>query len=222
MALTVTGLSQFGPSIKQYYYADQGKYFVATTPTPGSGIISGTVTAFADTTPYLVVKNNNTVQSGIKLYMDFWRIHATAIGSGGTVRNMTFKVDSSQSVTRYSSGGTTGIVPVNVNADSANASQAQVSIGAITATAAGGGRLIANVMMREVIEVVADTYTFDFGGTSAQSSATLATAAGATTSRVFSLPPVVVGPQEHFLAHFWAGSMGGGATFENVLGWVEA
>ena len=105
MALTTTNYTAFGGSAKLHPLADQGKYFVATNPTPGTGIASGAVTSLADTTPYLVIKNNNTVASGIKMYLDFWRLTLTAAGGGGTVRNMTFKLDSSQSVTRYTSGG---------------------------------------------------------------------------------------------------------------------
>lgn len=215
-----TGIGQYGFGVKSARHADAGKYFVATNPTPGTGIVSAAVTSLADTTPYLVIKNNNPVASGIKMYLDFWRLTLTAAGGGGTVRNMTFKLDSSQTTTRYSSGGSVIGAGVNVNADSTNASNAQVYLGAVTAAAAGSARIIGHVMMREIIEIVNDTFVFDFGPAQHQAAANLATGGTATTSRYFSMPPVVIGPQEHFLAHYWGGSLTA-ATFENLIGWIE-
>lgn len=215
-----TGIGQYGFGTKTARYADAGKYFVATNPTPGTGIISGAVTALADTTPYLVIKNNNSVASGIKMYLDFWRLTLTAAGGGGTVRNMTFKLDASQTTTRYSSGGSTIGAGVNTSADSGTASNAQVYLGAILAAAAGSARIIGHVMMREIIEIVNDTFVFDFGTPQHGPSAVLATGGTATTARYFSMPPVVIGPQEHLLAHYWGGSLTA-ATFENLIGWVE-
>lgn len=215
-----TGIGQYGFGSKNFRYADAGKYFVATNPTPGTGIASAAVTSFAATTPYLVIKNNNTVASGIKIFMDFWRLTLTAAGGGGTVRNMTFTIDASQTTTRYSSGGSTIGAGVNTNSDSGNGSNAQVYLGAITAAAAGSARTIGHVMMREIIEIVNDTFVFDFGPPSARPTTTLATGGTATVARYFSMPPVVIGPQEHLLAHYWGGSLTA-ATFENLLGWVE-
>lgn len=220
-----TGIGQYGFGAKNWRYAEAGKYFTVSQPTPGTGTVSAAVTSLADTTPYLVFKNNNTVLSGIKCYLDVWALVCTAAGGGGTVRNMTFKLDSSQTTARYTSGGaswgsglTTGIV--NVNADSSNASNAQVYIGAITAAAAGSARIVENVMMREIIEIVNDSFVFDFGAAQAGGNAQLATGGSATTSKYFPIAPIIVGPQEHFLAHYWGASLTA-ATFANKLGWVE-
>lgn len=216
-----TGIGQYGFGDKSARYADAGKYFIAANTTPGTGTASGAVTTLADTTPYLVIKNNNSVSSGIRMYMDFWRLTLTSAGGGGSVRNMTFKIDSSQTVSRYTSGGLAIGAGVNVNADSTNASGALVYVGAITAAAAGSARIIGNVMMREIIEIVNDTFVFDFGPASHAAVANLATGGAATTSKYFSMPPIVIGPQQHLLAHYWGGSLTA-ATFENLIGWVEA
>ena len=68
--------------------------------------------------------------------------------------------------------------------------------------------------------IVNDTFVFDFGTSNHQASAYLATGGTATTARYFSMPPIVIGPQEHFLAHYWGTSLTA-ATFENLIGWVE-
>lgn len=222
--MAVTGFSKLGPAAKPWLYADQGNYFTVASPTAGTGQASGSITTLADTTPYLLFKNNSPALSGIKCYLDFWRLTLTAAGGGGTVRNMTFRLDTSQSTARYTSGGISfgqGLTNAitNVNADSGVASQANVYIGALTAATAGVTRLIGNVMMREIIEIVNDTFLFDFGANNGPS-ASLATGGTATTARYFGMPPVVVGPQEYCLAHYWGASLTA-ATFENLLGWVE-
>lgn len=220
-----TGIGQYGFGAKSWRYADAGKYFTVSQGTPGTGTASAAVTTLADTTPYLLFKNNNTVGSGIKCYLDVWALVLTSAGGGGTVRNMTFKLDSSQTTTRYTSGGTSwgaGLTNsiVNVNADSNNASAAQVYLGAITAAAAGSARIVESVMMREIIEIVNDTFVFDFGAAQAGNISSLATGGTATVSKYFPIAPIVVGPQEHVLAHYWGASLTA-ATFANKLGWVE-
>lgn len=216
-----TGIGQYGFGNKSTRYADAGKYFLATNPTAGTGLISGAVTSLADTTPYLVFKNNNTVASGIKCYLDYLRLHVTVVGVGHTRSEITFKLDSSQTTQRYTSGGTQ-ITPVNVNADSAASSGAQVYAGAITAAAAGSARLLASIPLKTAaIEVVDSMWTFNFGEAPQGQISALAIN-GATILNVHhNLHPVVVGPQEHFLAHVWAGSLGTGITFALQLGWVE-
>lgn len=218
--MAVTNLTQLGPNVKNYSAVDQGNYFVATNPTPGTGIASGSVTSLADTTPLMVIKNNNSVSSKIRIYLDALRLTVSSAGGGGTTRFLTSKLDTSQSTTRYTSGGTVIGAGINCNADSGNASQAQVYFGAITAAAAGNARLIGHLTLREIIEIVQDTFVIDYGPSVGQPTAALATGGTATVARYFQHPPVVIGPQEHYLLHYWGGSLTT-ASFEFVLGWTE-
>lgn len=221
MALSGTGIRQFGFGPKMHPYADEGRYFMATNPTPGTGIISGAVTALADTTPLLLVKNNNTVASGIKMYLDVLRLHVTVVGVGHTSPKLTLKTDSSQTAARYTSGGTSIGAGVNTNADSAVASAAQVYFGAITAAAAGSARLLDTFQLASAIEVVNDTWNVDFGASSMGPKAALADNSTTITHGYFPTAPIVIGPQEHFAAHLWAASMGTGITLQFSLGWIE-
>lgn len=216
-----TGLGQYGFGNKNLRYADAGKYYLATNPTAGTGIITGAVTTLADTTPFIVFKNNNTVASGIKCYLDYLRLQATIVGIGHTRSEITFKIDSSQSTTRYTSGGST-ITAVNVNGDSAATSGALVYIGAITAAAAGSARLLASIPLKTAaIEVVDSLWTFNFGDAPTSFVSGVATNGATITDAHHSLHPVIVGPQQHFLAHVWGGSMSTGISFTVQLGYVE-
>lgn len=216
--MALTGIGQYGFGAKQHRYADAGKYFVATNPTPGTGIVSGVVTTLADTTPLLLLKNNNAVDSGIKVALDFLRLHCTVVGVGHTSPKLTFKTDASQSTTRYTSGGT-AITPVN---SSGNAqSNAQVYFGAITAAAAGSARLIDTFQLKTAIEVVNDTWVFNFGAADHSIKSALADNTTTISHSSFSTAPIVLAPQQHFAAHFWAASNSTGVTFQFTLGYVE-
>lgn len=213
-----TGLGQFGFGVKNHRYSQSGKYFMATNPTPGTGIISGAVTALADTTPYIVVKNNNTVLSGICIYPDFLRLHVTVVGVGHTSPKLTVKLDTSQSVTRYTSGGST-ITPVSTGGS--GLTNAQVFVGAITAAAAGNAVIVDTFQLASAIEVVNDTWTVDFGCPTASMKTALADNTTTITHGYFPTAPVCIGPQQHLTIHLWAASMGTGITLQPSLGYIE-
>lgn len=215
------GIGQYGFGAKMHRYADAGKYFTATNPTAGTGIISGVVATLADTTPYLLFKNNNTVGSGIKCYFDFLQLIVSAVSASNTRLDLAVRTDSSQSTTRYSSGGTQ-ITPVNVNADSVIASAVTMYAGAITAAAAGSARHLSHLVLREVISVVQDTYTILFGNIEAGVVGVNTTAGTGVVHRTFGHVPVVVGPQQHALVHIYGAGMAvTGLTLEFNLGYIE-
>src|SRR6266478_3082274 len=65
--------------------ADSANYYVATTPTPGTGIITGTPVTLVETTPALVVFNAGL----LNVYLHYLRIGVT-VASTGDVTNMNF------------------------------------------------------------------------------------------------------------------------------------
>lgn len=213
-----TGIGQYGFGTKQHRYAQAGKYFMATNATPGTGLISGAVTTLADTTPLLVVKNNNTVASAIKLVPDFCRLHVTVVGIGHTSPKLSLKIDTSQTTTRYTSGGTT-ITPVSTGGG--GATNAQVYFGAITAAAAGAALLLDTFQLATAIEVVNDTWTVDFGAAVMQPKTALADNSTTITHGYFPTCPVSLEPQQHLLLHLWAASMSTGVTLQFSFGYIE-
>src|ERR1700674_4231701 len=95
--------------------ADLGFYFVALT-TPGTGI-ANTVTvettlAQAEVSPYMVVYNGNSVQSGVNIYPTYLRLTTTAAQAVGTVMRFTMELDQGNPVTTQAAKLLT---PVNVN-----------------------------------------------------------------------------------------------------------
>src|SRR5947209_6342783 len=112
--------------------ADSGNYYVATTPTMGTGIITGNPTAYVETTPAFVLYNPGP----LTVYPMFLRLSSTVVGGGAVTKNFTHSIDVGN---RYSSGGT-ALVIKNTNPLSSNTSKASATIGAITATAASSQR----------------------------------------------------------------------------------
>lgn len=217
-----TGIGQYGFGAKMHRYADAGKYFTATNPTAGTGLISGAVTSLADTTPLVLIKNGNTAGSGIKLYLDYLKLQVTVVGVGHTAPHIAVKKDFSQSTTRYTSGGTQITPqPVGRSGGAIPASSAQVYFGAITAAAAGDARLISSFRVKGAIEVVLDTFTLDFGAPVVQPQNGLVDNSTTISHGVFNMPPLELDPQEHATIHWFAGSQGTGTTFAFTLGFVE-
>lgn len=207
---------------KSHALADEGSYFVTTNPTPGTGIVftAAAQTAFSDTTPSLVVKNNDAASNTNykRLHLDYIKLLVTAAGTAGVALHVAMKVDN---VNRYTSGGSS-LSPVSPNSDWASAlSVAQIWCGAITAPAAGpSARLIGRGCLRGAIPVVNDQYILNFG---AVETAVSASALGGTgiVAQVFSFPPVVLGPQHFFVLSPWLPSQSGAPSVEIEMGWWE-
>lgn len=219
-----TGIGQFGFGAKMARYADAGVYFTATNPTAGTGVISGVVTSLADTTPLLLIKNNNASASGIKIELDYLKLQVTVVGIGHTAPHFAIKKDYSQSTSRYTSGGST-ITPQPVGRTSTGAiptSAAQIYFGAITAAAAGDARLLSSIRAKGAIEVVLDTWVLDFGGSVPQPQGGLVDNSTTISHDILNMPPVEIDPQEWAAIHWFGASLSTGTTFAFTLGYIEA
>jgi len=206
---------------KDYQFADEGTYFCATNPTPGTGIASAAApTTLDDTKPFWLLKNNSSTSSPKTVYLDFLKVIVTAAGTNGTNINFVSKTDVANSAGRYTSGGST-ITPVNVNVNSGTATQSQVYAGAITAaSASGSARLLDHIQLRPVIPVVGDTYIINFGQVD-PAVGSLQVSGTSIANAVYSSPPVVVGAQQYWLGHLFLASQSAASSYEFTLCWVE-
>lgn len=196
---------------------DLGDFFSALTPTPGTGIISsGSVTTFAETTPYLVLYNSG----GLTVYPTHLRFHTTVVGAGPTTtaQNWTFTVDVGN---RYSSGGT-ALTVNNTNMNSLNKSGASVYVGAVTATAASNlRRVVEHQAMKFYLETVHDVVNFNFGGPEQVDPASLINNAATLSHSTANLAPIAIGPNQSLVIVRWGASYTTGVTLETAMGWFE-
>lgn len=170
----------------------EGALFVArNTPTVGgTGVALGINVAFVDTTPALVLTNNEA--AGGKTYLpQYIRARITAAGASSTSAEISAEVDNTN---RFSSGGTSLTSKIN-NANAGStvpASLATLVVGAVTAAAAGARRRFVGAAVAKIaaspLWIVQDVVTVTFGGTPqfAQTAAVVASdsAAPAVNSHV--------------------------------------
>lgn len=203
-------------SNKEFFFADEGSYFTAITPTSGTGIIGHAApTTFDEAKPYLCLYNSSTSKS---LYPQFISFNETVASVGGTAMRFVPCVDNGN---RYSSAGTALTINNNNGASSIATVVTTAFVGAVVATAATAGRRnYGDIVFRgTTIDIIGDHYTIVFGAPSSNGGASSKVATLIDSSRV--APPIVVGPGQSFLLHQWAGSQSTGPTFQVQMGWVE-
>lgn len=206
---------------RMHALANEGSYFVATNPTPGTGIAGIAASdGFDDLETFLFLRNNDVIGNpqSKRIFLDFIRLQATAAGTNGTNFSAVAKIDTGNS--RYTSGGSL-LTPVNPNMDSSAATISQLRAGALVTTAASSqARLLFSGLMRSVIKVVGDVYFFDFGA-SARSLSSMIVAGTAIANVVIPMPPVILGPGQTFFLHEFAASQTVAASYELQIGWWE-
>lgn len=198
---------------KETFLGDEGSYFLATTPTPGTGIIGHPApTTFDETKPYLLCYNGGTN----RLYPQFLRFHSTVVSTAAVRVQFTICVDQGN---RYSSAGT-ALTKNNTNMDSILTSAATINVGAVVAIAATASRrILDHVVFRGTIDVVEDVYEIIFGSSDGSGMGGSRVATVADLSR--GTGPVVVGPGQSLLVHQWSASQSTGPTLEVTFGYSE-
>jgi hypothetical protein len=214
---------------KAHKGVDEGSYYLATTPTPGTGIASITApTAYVATSPYIIVTNNNPVGSGKNIWMDY--IHLLLVTPGTSSTNLSF-TSCLDVISRYASGGNggnnTGLTtilqgPFCPNSGALGQSQALVYGGALVAVAASLQQkiVVPHRFLRTAIAVANDSYLFNFGATDAQLDSVLISGA-AIVQRNIPHPAVCVAPGGSYLFHLYGAAMAAATTCEVEVGYFE-
>lgn len=202
---------------REHQLADSGNYFMAVTPTPGTGVITGgSIQTFAETTPYFVLFNNGP----LNIYPMFLNLNVSVAGTTDSAATfLTVTIDNGN---RLSSGGT-ALVKSNTNMNSALASQAVITVGAITATAASGNRrIIAHNKVRSLkIGVIHDSISINWGDSAQTLVSALVNNSTTHSDTVINNAPCVVGPGQSMVIVHWAASQTTGTTYEVQFGYAE-
>ncbi len=207
--------------------ADLGYYFVAVSPTPGTGVVeTATITTFAlaEAAPMLTVYNGSTLLNPVNIALCYLRLTMTQANAGGLTQRFTLTIDQGNRVTTLPAA--TGVLTINnVNMGSGNKSQAQILTGAalVASAATSQRRIIGNQSFRNgaVVAVIGDVYQFNFGSPDAVDPMSLVETGTAICNVTYNFPPVVIGPNQTFLIQHWAASATTGAGFEYELGFIE-
>lgn len=214
-------------SAKPYGCAAEGSYFFCRTPTVATGVASITTpTTFADTSPALIVTNNNPF-GGKDVILDFIKMTCTVAGTAAADLQWATKLDV---IPRYSSGGSggagTGLAsvlsgPYPTHSGAGALSNALVYAGALVAVAASTlQRLLQSGNLRTTIMVAKDQVVWNFGGHEQQID-TLAIGTATATQRFVPHVPVVIAPGHSFLLYKWSTSQSAADQNEFEVGFVE-
>lgn len=205
--------------------ADEGSYFAATNPTPGTGVAHALVTAFTATAALFAIQNKAPAGSKLRVYLDFLRLILTAAPTATTAMQFVVQTDSTS---RQPTANNVPIVPVNVNNDDATGSISNVqafSAGSLTVPAATGtARTVDRFSIPTSLGIVGDEYLVQFGATDhagAQSGLT-AVRATAPAKLVTTANPVIIGAQQWAVIFMWWLTEATTApSFEYSLGLIE-
>jgi hypothetical protein len=202
-----------------YGVAEDGNYFTAGNPTPGTAIAHVVSDTVSETAGYvLVIRNSDTVGgSGRRMYMDFVRLICNTVPASGTSGIYFWKLG--PLVTHYTGTGTQ-LTPVNPNGDGSAASVGLVYFGACVTVADTAARLVDHGMLRGVIPVAGDEWIFKFGTVEAAGNSSLG---GTVPLRMLiPVPPVIIPPQWHLSLNIrFPSNASTPAQYEVVAGWWE-
>jgi hypothetical protein len=206
--------------------ADLGVTYTAST-VPGTGLITHAVNStFVETKPVFMVFNGGN----LNIYPLYMRITCTVVGTGNPTILSSFWTTTLDQGNRFSAFVTgNALTPVNTNQSSTNVSLAQISAGAITATAASPNRRI--VSHRQVrplnaggtinAPVAGDTYQFSYGSGELADPCSLTNASTTVANVLYVISPLVVVPGTSMCLYSWAATSSAGPTFEYEFGYVE-
>jgi hypothetical protein len=213
-------LATYGPPKTKHFLADEGSYFIATNPTPGTAIVHVVLTAFDDTKPYLLMRNQASPTDPLakRIYLDYVKLLTNVVPASAVEWGYTGHIDYAAWAARYTSGGSL-IAPVNANGDISTASNLLLRAGAITAVAGVGSRFVARGRFRGVVPTIYDEYVVTFGACEGGSGHSAAASAGRVVSQA---PPVVIGAGQNFALNlFGTSNAATPAQFEFEIGYWE-
>jgi hypothetical protein len=206
--------------------AGLGSYYVATNPTPGTGVLAGTVTAFSATADGLfTISNTNPIIGGRTIQLDALSLHMS--GTAPTATTCQKVAVYMESGIVAPSGGNVAVTPRAVN-------PASITSGAVingfssamcTIPAAVGSRtLVANTSLPTSLGITGDSYIYAFGADPAIANTALTAVRATSPARlVTTLAPVTIPPQyTAIIDWWWIGQATNGPTFDYEIGYFEA
>lgn len=201
----------------------EGSYYIASTPTPGTGItlsVAAGVT-FSDTQGLVGINNIDTgvVIGGQakRIFLDFIMWHVTTVPTAATQHDIAGRIDTGA----RSSGGTV-VNPVNANMDYSNQSVGRIFANPTVVAASNNVRNLFHYIAKKAAApayIVDDVVILKFGGVDWSSiSNIIATTTGIT---VIPCPPVAIGPGQSFVLNEWAPARSAALSGELFVGYVE-
>lgn len=211
--------------------ADEGSYFVGTTPTPGTGIAMTISTSFSDTVAMFAIQNTDDEanNNNRRIYLDYLRLILSGTAPTAVVSRH-FAGKRSRWVDREptTAANKTLVTPVNIAGSSGRTSIARVlSYSAAAAMTVPASSPADPVTFRACLPtglgVAGDEYILKFGSEDFNAKVGLTAVRATDVARITAhAPPIIIEPGEWFVLHEWCLTEAtNGPTFEYELGWWE-
>jgi len=222
---------QYGLSLvpTKHLLADEGSYFIATTPTPGTGIAMTISTAFSDTVAMFAIKNTEAPGPLAKrIYLDYLRLILLGTAPTAVVTRHFALKRSTADREPTTAANKTVMTPVNMRSGAGRGSIARVlsysAAAAMTVPASSpGDPVVGRVGLPTGLGISGDEYFVKFGGESMPVKVGLTAVRATDPARVIGVaPPVILEPGEWLVIHEWCLTEAtNGPTFEHELAWFE-
>lgn len=198
----------------------EGTYYIASTPTPATGITLSvaTGTSFSDTQGLVGINNSDAV-GGKTIYLDFIAFVVTTAPTAATQHDVAYRLDNGQ----RSSGGT-AVASVNANMNFGNNSVAKVFANPTIVAATGAIRHLGHQTIRKAAApayIVGDLVIIKFGGVDWAGNVLANFTLTTQTAIIVPAPPVAIGPNQSFVLNEWAASRSAALSGEVFVGYVE-
>lgn len=215
----------------KHLLADEGSYYVATTPTPGTGIAMTISTAFSDTVAMFAIKNSDDRSNpqAKRIYLDYLRL--ILLGTAPTaVISRHFAIKRSPATDRepVTAANKTLMVPVNLAGASGRASICRpLSYSAAAAMTVPASAVSDPVLCRAGLPtglgISGDEYVLKFGGEDMSHKVGLTAVRATDPARIIThAPPIIIEPGEWVVIHEWCLTEAtNGPSFEHELAWWE-
>lgn len=211
----------------KHLLADEGSYFIATNPTPGTALAYNVQAAFSDTVPLFYIQNNDSKANPFakRMYLDYLKLICTVAAASATGVRFAIKVD--PTLRTLSTNNTTAITPTSPNSDVASQSvcsinaQSSATASALTASS-GSARVVASGSLGG-IPVVGDELVLVCGTVDPGAYQGLTAAQAVCPGRkVTCVPPIILGPNSAMTVYAWfPGNAATGLSYEFEAGWFE-
>lgn len=215
----------------KHLLADEGSYFVATTPVPGTGIAMTISIAFSDTVAMFALKNTDDKANPAakRIYLDYLRLILLGTAPTAVVgRHIAIKRSPLTDREPVTAANKTLMTPVNMAGAAGRASICR----ALSYSAAAAMTVPASVASDPVLcraslptglGISGDEYVVKFGGEDMSHKVGLTAARAADPARIIThAPPIIIEPGEWIVIHEWCLTEAtNGPTFEHELAWWE-
>jgi hypothetical protein len=205
--------------------ADEGSYFTAQNPTPGTGVAHALTTSFTNTAALFSFFNKAPL-GGKRIYLHYIRLIFTAVPATATV--MDFVLDIDTSLNRAPTANNTTITPTNPNGDDGTTSLALLqafNAGSLTVPASNATTRRVQRFRANTGQVIAgDSCIIQFGSLDFAQPRSALTAVRATDpgGTLVNAAPAILGPQNYGTLFRWVTTETTTApSFEYELGWWE-